>query len=110
MKSDRGPRNSSRLKARILRLSLVLAWSPMQVTRFFSGTGLERVTRQATIRYLYHKATEAYRHFRKGKERVEDDKSSGRLQTFRPAGNMETVSAELRRNRIQTIGKSVWIS
>ncbi|GFW75689.1 uncharacterized protein TNCV_4428721 [Trichonephila clavipes] len=29
--------------------------------RVFSGTGLELVTRQATIRYLYHSATAATR-------------------------------------------------
>ncbi|GFY30672.1 uncharacterized protein TNCV_3118321 [Trichonephila clavipes] len=31
--------------------------------RVFSGTGLELMTRQATIRYLYHLATTATTHF-----------------------------------------------
>ncbi|GFV50471.1 uncharacterized protein TNCV_1861521 [Trichonephila clavipes] len=31
--------------------------------RVFSGTGIEHVTRQATIRYLYHSATAATRRF-----------------------------------------------
>ncbi|GFS75446.1 uncharacterized protein TNCV_2968091 [Trichonephila clavipes] len=38
--------------------------------RVFSGTGLELVTRQATVRYLYHSATAATQ----GKERARGGK------------------------------------
>ncbi|GFV44786.1 hypothetical protein TNCV_563371 [Trichonephila clavipes] len=44
-----------------------------------------------------------------GRESVEDDKFSGRPQTSCTSENIEKVSAEVRKNRLQTIVESVGI-
>ncbi|GFW59400.1 transposable element Tc3 transposase [Trichonephila clavipes] len=53
---------------------------------------------------------ERLRRFREGRESVEDDKRSGRPQTFLPAKNIENVSAAVRKNRLRTLAGSVGIS
>ncbi|GFV00607.1 HTH_48 domain-containing protein [Trichonephila clavipes] len=97
-----------------------------------SGTGIELVTRQATIRYLYHSATAATGHngteafeklqqaygdsvlsraqvfrrfkaFSEGRESIEDEPRSGRPSVSKTAENVVRVRDLVRSDRRLTV-------
>ncbi|GFW60598.1 uncharacterized protein TNCV_569441 [Trichonephila clavipes] len=55
-------------------------------------------------------AFEWHQPFREGRESIEDNKCSGRPQTYRTAENIERISEAVRKNRLQTMAESVGVS
>ncbi|GFX25417.1 hypothetical protein TNCV_1424011 [Trichonephila clavipes] len=62
---------------------------------------LGKTVTMCTVVIRYREHNEWHRHFKEGRESVEDDGRSGRPQTCRTSENIEKISTEIRKKRLQ---------